>query len=132
MSSMKDLKDAIKETLLKSGALPEIRAKIRAEIFHMLQEDSELAPSLSNDNLLINELIREYLIYNGYQFTESVLLAESGQHDLRIHRILLEKQLGIKSIKDAEHLPLLYGLIPCFSRGEKPLQDPLSSSEKKE
>lgn len=60
---------------MKSGALSEIRARIRAEIFHMLQEESEPPSPLSNENILINELIREYLIYNGYLFTESVLLA---------------------------------------------------------
>lgn len=36
---------------------------------------SEPRPSLSNENLLINELIREYLAFNKYKYTESVLLA---------------------------------------------------------
>lgn len=36
---------------------------------------SEQRPSLSNENLLINELIRDYLVFNKYKYTESVLLA---------------------------------------------------------
>lgn len=36
---------------------------------------SEPRPSLSNENLLINELIRDYLVFNKYKYTESVLLA---------------------------------------------------------
>lgn len=66
---------AIKDSLMKTGALHEIRARMRAEIYHMLQEEAEPPPPLSNENLIINELIREYLLYNGYLFTESVLLA---------------------------------------------------------
>lgn len=66
---------AIKDSLMKTGVLHEIRAQIRAEIYRMLQEETEPPPPLSNENLIINELIREYLLYNGYLFTESVLIA---------------------------------------------------------
>ncbi len=31
-------------------------------------------PELSNENLVINELIREYLVFNGYRETASVFL----------------------------------------------------------
>lgn len=31
-------------------------------------------PKLSNENLIVNELIREYLEYNGYRHTLSVFL----------------------------------------------------------
>lgn len=37
----------------------------------------------SNENLLINELIREYLIFNGYRETLSVFLPEAGQPAVR-------------------------------------------------
>lgn len=39
--------------------------------FPLLQE---AAVPLSRDNLVINELIREYLLFNGYRNTLSVLL----------------------------------------------------------
>ena len=38
---------------------------------------SEPKPSLSHENLLINELIRDYLEFNSYNYTSSVLLAGS-------------------------------------------------------
>lgn len=65
----------VKEALVKTGALSEIQARIRSEVFHVLQEDTEPPPPLSKENILINELIREYLIYNGYFYAESVLIA---------------------------------------------------------
>ena len=39
---------------------------------------SEDKPSLSNENMLINELIREYLEFNKYKYTLSVLM--TGEH----------------------------------------------------
>ena len=61
MSTINELKDVLKETLENKGVLQEIKAKIRAEIFNTLSENSTSKPALSNENLIINELIREYL-----------------------------------------------------------------------
>lgn len=68
----------LKDTLEKRGALGEIKARIRAEIFNALDDQSEPRPPLSHENLLINELIREYLEYNKYKYTASVLIAGIG------------------------------------------------------
>ena len=43
--------------------------------FYIQYEDK---PSLSNENMLINELIREYLEFNKYKYTLSVLM--TGEH----------------------------------------------------
>jgi lisH domain-containing protein FOPNL len=36
-------------------------------------------PVLSNTNLVLNELIREYLEFNNYKHTQSVFIPETGQ-----------------------------------------------------
>lgn len=92
---------ALREALDRNGCLPSIRAKLRADIYKALG-DAEVnvlrcaftpyimffamlnkctclqvapaKPALSNENLIINELIREYLIFNGYRETLSVFL----------------------------------------------------------
>ncbi|KFM61303.1 LisH domain-containing protein FOPNL, partial [Stegodyphus mimosarum] len=69
---------------------------------------------------MINELIREYLIYNGYLFTESVLVAESGQPQFQLEREFLKDWLRVKVTKDAEELPLLYGLIASTKEDTNP------------
>ncbi|XP_033373929.1 lisH domain-containing protein FOPNL isoform X8 [Parus major] len=66
----------LKDTLEKRGALAQIKARIRAEVFNALDDRSEPRPTLSRENLLINELIREYLEYNKYKYTASVLTAD--------------------------------------------------------
>ncbi|KAG8177709.1 hypothetical protein JTE90_008334 [Oedothorax gibbosus] len=120
MATARDLKDVLKDALSKSGALNEIRARIRAEIFNLLQDESEPPPVISNENLIINELIREYLIYNGYLFTESVLLAESGHPQYPFDREFLKERLNVKPSGEADNLPLLYGLFSHFLSKDKP------------
>lgn len=57
------------------GVLTQLRARMRAEVFRVLDDPSEPRPSLSREMLLINELIREYLKFHKYHHTESVLIA---------------------------------------------------------
>jgi lisH domain-containing protein FOPNL len=76
---MNDLKDALKETLEEKGVLNEVRATIREAIYKSLENDEKRKPQLTDENLLINELIREYLRYNNYHHSVSVFTSESGQ-----------------------------------------------------
>ena len=78
MASINELKEVLKDTLEEKGVLAEVRAKIRAEIFNALNDKPVTKPKLPNENLLINELIREYLIFNNYHHSLSVFLPESG------------------------------------------------------
>ena len=65
----------MKESLQNRGVLGEVKARIRAEVFNALEDPSEPRPALSNENMIINELIREYLEFNKYKYTASVLRA---------------------------------------------------------
>lgn len=66
---------AVRETLESRGVLSQLKARIRAEVFSVLDDRREPRPPLSHENLLINELIREYLEFNKYRYTASVLTA---------------------------------------------------------
>lgn len=66
---------AIKETLESRGVWAQLKAGIRAEVFSALEDQGKPRPPLSHENLLINELIREYLEFNKYRYTTSVLTA---------------------------------------------------------
>ena len=78
-SDLEDLRDVLKDTLENRGVLGQVKARIRAEIFAALDDNSLPPPKLSNENLIINELIREYLEYNNYRQSLSVFLPETGQ-----------------------------------------------------
>lgn len=110
MSNIDDLKDVLKQTLEDRGVLSEIRAKIRSEIFNTLNDKPKSKPELSNENLIINELIREYLIFNNYTHALSVFVPETGQPERPpFDRAYLAKKLKILEDKQSRELPLLYG-----------------------
>ncbi len=55
-------------------------------------------PGPPDENVLINELIREYLEYNGYYNSASVFITESGQPvDPPFDRNYMERKLQIQS-----------------------------------
>ncbi|XP_029857376.1 centrosomal protein 20 isoform X1 [Aquila chrysaetos chrysaetos] len=120
MATVAELKAVLKDTLEKRGALGQIKARIRAEVFNALDDQSEPRPPLSHENLLINELIREYLEYNKYKYAASVLTAESGQPEVPLDRQFLAKELNIVEDANGKSVrPLLYGIISHFLHGGK-------------
>ncbi|XP_030638472.1 centrosomal protein 20 [Chanos chanos] len=120
MATIAELKCALKETLESRGVLGQLKARIRAEVFNALDDQSEPRPPLSHENLLINELIREYLEFNKYRYTASVLTAESGQPEIPLDREFLANELNVSEDVSSRSVPLLYGLISHFvnSTGE--------------
>jgi lisH domain-containing protein FOPNL len=112
MATLEDLKNALKETLESRGVLNELKAKIRSEIFSALDDQEVSRPKLSDENLLINELIREYLTYNNYQHTLSVMLAETGQPTQpAFDRHYMARELRVAEDYKSRSVPLLYGLV---------------------
>ena len=111
MTTVEELKNALKETLEQKGVLNEIRAKMRQSIFEAIESDDKPQPKLSNENLIINALIKEYLDYNNYLHTSSVLQAESGQPKDKIDRNFIANQLNIIENNQSQKVPLLYSII---------------------
>ncbi|KAJ0408674.1 hypothetical protein ATCC90586_007700 [Pythium insidiosum] len=123
--SLDDLKTVLKDTLEARGSLGQIKARIRAEIFSALDDHTVPKPKLSNENLIINELIREYLEYNGYRHAHSVFLAESGQPvNPPFHRDFLAKELHVREDQRFSHVPMLYGIVNSLQRSSADDGDP--------
>lgn len=75
---------ALLHTLAAKGSLGQMKARIRSEIFSALDQsdDSQPRAPLSNTNLLINELIREYMMFNQYRYSLNVFLPETNQPEV--------------------------------------------------
>ncbi|XP_043945096.1 centrosomal protein 20 isoform X2 [Protopterus annectens] len=114
MATIAELKSVLKESLEKRGVMGQLKARIRAEIFSALDDQNEPRPVLSHENLLINELILEYLEYNKYKYTASVLKAESGQPEVPLDRQFLTSELNVVEDSSARSVPLLYGITSHF------------------
>eukprot|EP01116_Phalansterium_solitarium_P010592 TRINITY_DN2554_c0_g1_i2.p1 TRINITY_DN2554_c0_g1~~TRINITY_DN2554_c0_g1_i2.p1 ORF type:complete len:225 (-),score=79.62 TRINITY_DN2554_c0_g1_i2:406-1080(-) len=111
MASLEELKSALQETLESRGSLDKLRAQLRAEIFHTLDDQTEPRPEISDENLILNELIREYLVHNKLHHTVSVFLAESGQPSEPFGRAFLASEIGVSDDPNSRGKPLLNSLL---------------------
>ena len=113
---MDDLSVVIKETLENSGVLGDLRGRLRAEVFKAMDDRTIERPKLPSENLLINELIREYLLYNNYHNALAVLMQESRQPQQPLDRDFLCSEMHMKMPGSAPRsLPLLYGVVSHFT-----------------
>ncbi|XP_021553992.1 centrosomal protein 20 isoform X5 [Neomonachus schauinslandi] len=99
MATVAELKAVLKDTLEKRGVLGHLKARIRAEVFNALDDESEPRPSLSHENLLINELIREYLEFNKYKYTASVLISDDHRRTEKGNSANTEEPLVSQAVK---------------------------------
>ena len=119
MTTVEELKNALKETLEQKGVLNEIRARMRQSIFEAIESDDKPQPKLSNENLIINTLIKEYLDYNNYLHTSSVFQAESGQPKDKLDRNFVVSQLNIVETNQSQKVPLLYSILFGLQKEEE-------------
>ena len=123
MTSIEELKNALKETLEQKGVLNQIRGIMRQSIFEAIQSDDNPQKNLSNDDLIINELIKEYLSYNNYLHSLSVFQAETGQPKNKLNREFIAHELNIIESNSSRQLPLLYTILFGIQR-ENNNEDP--------
>lgn len=104
MSSFADLKLVLAEALENKGVLNEVKAKLRAEVYTVLEDNSFEKPRISQENLLINELIREYMEFNHYKYSKSVFLKESNQPSEPLNREVIAAELHVKEDKTTKQV----------------------------
>ncbi|GFR63561.1 LisH domain-containing protein FOPNL [Elysia marginata] len=124
MASSQDLKEVLKESLENRGALSEIKARIRAEVFAALDDQAEGKPQISNENVLIFELIREFLDYNYCKYTSTVLVSETGLPKAPLDREFLRNELNVVEDAPSRSVPLLYSLVSNFKDNNAPMRAP--------
>ena len=120
----------MKQVLEEKGVLSELRAKLRAEIFESLQIGKELGVNNNKQNhktnasnmtqwnkkeLVINELILQYMSFHGLQHSHSVFMSETNYN--KRTKIKLESELLINAdeINENDNRPLLYDIIKTQS-----------------
>lgn len=127
-----DLKTAVRRTLDARGVTAELKAKLRAEIFHALADKSERPPALPAEVFLARELVREFLQCFGYKNTLSVLMEESGhQGEARVDREFLAEELRIDLSSRETEAPLLLGIVQ-YLRHAKHLEESMDNHDQSE
>ncbi len=123
MADDSDLRDAVRQRLTESGTIKRVTAEIRAEVADIIAREERKRPAdktrehaegSSVDNFLLNELILEYLQWNGYVGSASLLAVEADQpasEKFRPTRARLEAMVGVRCGPNAAEVPLLYSLL---------------------
>ena len=93
------------------------QARLRAEIFKSVNDESTPPPPPAPETQLINELIREYLDYQGYHATRSGFLPETGQPAAPMDRTLIADQLKIREDSVSERVPMMYSVVGAHRDG---------------
>ena len=110
---------AIKETLERTGTLDNVRAQLRATILKCMDNSLTNSDSCKSappiENLLINELIAEYLSFNGYEHTLSVFNIESrrncGKGEDHLDESFIRAELGLPNRSSSKSLAMLYEVV---------------------
>lgn len=134
--SVLDLKAALREALEQKGVLGAMKAQMQSEVFTALDDADDPRPRLSDENMLINELIREYLHFNSYRHALSVFLSETGQPEQSLNREVLAQRThlpaGLCSSGEAgpagAQLPLLYALLAPPPPPDEPAVQPTGTA----
>merc|ERR1711920_1155946 len=97
-------------------------------VFAALDDEHAPRPELPRENVLINELIREYFEYNGYHHALSVLLPESGHPEERqFDRRFMASELRLQENERSRSLPLIYALVRGLRTSAESLEPPPAS-----
>ena len=89
---------AIEQNLEDRGVIDRMEAMLRAEMFQSLGHRYDKLPAPSKETRTINELIREYLKYNGYHHSAGVFEVEAHLPKLAPERSQIAEELNIDDI----------------------------------
>ena len=114
------LTSALQETLERSGTLDDIRSQLRATILRCMTEclpnnatsasptpPPEVKPPI--ENVLINEMIIEYLSFNGYGQSLAVFAAETNPVVAVLGDAFIRNEVGL--LRSTSSLPMLYEIV---------------------
>lgn len=107
-----DLVEAVTEALKRKGVYGNIKAQLRAKVFHALEDKTVDVPEKPRDVFLASELIRDFLMSFDLQNTTSVFCEEMGQPpEMSVDRELIGGELGLNTKGSSSSVPLLMQLI---------------------
>merc|ERR1711879_967629 len=97
-----------------------LAAGVRSEVVKALKSENEeesaasaekkLMMATQGDNFVLNELIREYLEWNGCGNAADVMVTESRHPSARMERSELESLVGVRCGENASRVPILYSM----------------------
>jgi lisH domain-containing protein FOPNL len=115
-----DLVFAVDEALKRRGVLGKMKAQMRAEVFHALNDSTVIMPEKPPDIFLASELIREFLMAFNLNNTLTVFCEELGQPpEMNLDRLMIGNELGVNTVGSDEKIPLLVLLMQFLKKNRR-------------
>jgi len=126
-----DLVNVVREALRQKGVLSDLKARVRAEVFNLLEDKTVSMPKRQSELFLVTELIREFLASMKYDNTLAVFEEEvgGGMADEQISREFLGSELGFNTLLADQSVPLLLMLVHKFIEDKKTLDSNVGKNE---
>ena len=113
-----DISAAVRAALARKGVMNSLKAKLRAEVFHVLENKQESMPEKTKEVFLATELVRELLVSLRLDNTLSVFMEELGQpQEARIDRSYISSEIGMST--GSTEIPLLVLLVDQLMRSKE-------------
>ena len=132
IESLSDVSDAVKEALQRRGVLAKVKATIRAEVFHALEDKTVSLPEKPREIFLASEMIREFLQTSGLNSSLSVFNDEIGQPaQMAVDREFIGGELGVNvndGVVGTSQVPLLVLLVKHLLEQKEDLENRLHQS----
>lgn len=107
-----NISSVVRHNLETKGVIGDLKAKIRAEVYHALEDKTTPCPPKPKGVFLASEIIRDYLHSFDLRNTVFVFNEEGGQPaEMRIDRHFLGEELGLNLVNIDSDVPLLVLLI---------------------
>jgi len=113
-----ELATAVCAALARKGVLKSLKSKLRAEVYHVLENKQEPMPEKTKEVYLASELIRDFLVGMKLDNTLSVFMEELGQpQEARIDRSFVASEIGMSTSN--EDVPLLVMLVELLQTSKE-------------
>ena len=120
METTGDVRVAIQTTLEQSGALNEVKAKLRAEVFRSLDDSQVPLPQQPREVALASEVVADFLKALSFDNTNEVFSQESGHGSQNpLGRAYIAQELGLRLVQDDGRVPLLCLIIEYLEARKK-------------
>jgi len=107
-AEIQDLKNAVKVALRNKGVLDDIKSRLRAEIYHALEDKSVVLPNKTTQISLAAEIIKDFLICLNLNNSLSVFSEECGQtNEMAVDREFVSNELGFQLTDVEGKIPIL-------------------------
>ena len=114
-----DLLGSVKDVLDRKGVTSQIKARIRAEVYHALEDKTVSAPTKPKGVYLASEIMKDFLQNMKYSSTLSVFSEEVGvSEDGPVDRDFILHELGLNGAETDRSIPLIMLLVNHLAKNK--------------